>query len=78
MWRALVSPGHRARVNYTIKFGPRLTGKPMEREVDMGQHLSFTSFGKAVRVHATVRIGLGKADRPGSRGGLKKREIGRN
>jgi len=45
--------------------------------VDMGLHLSFTSVGKAVRVNATVRTGLGKSDRPGSQGGLEKREIGR-
>jgi len=44
--------------------------------VHMGRHLSFTSHGKAVRAQATVRTGLGKSDRPGSQGGLKKREIG--
>ena len=65
-WRTLVSAGRRARLNYTIKFGSMLTGKPKEGGVDMGQHLSLTSFGKAVRVKATVRTGLGKSDRPGS------------
>ena len=65
-WRALDSAGHRARVHYSIKEGPRLTGKPLEVGVNMGQHLSFTSHGKAVRVRATVRTGLGKTDRPGS------------
>ena len=65
-WRVLDSLGHRARVNYSIKDGPILTGKPTEGGVYMGQHLSFTSSGKAVRVHATVRTGLGKSDRPGS------------
>jgi len=54
-----------------------LTGKPLEEGVDMGQHLSFTSDGKAVRVKATVRTGFGKSDCPGSQGGLGKREIGR-
>ena len=43
----------------------------------MGQHLNFTSDGKAVRVKATVRTGFGKSDWPGSQGGLRKREIGR-
>jgi len=52
-----------------------LTGKPLEIGVYMGWHLSFISYGKAVRVQATVRTGLGKSDRPGSQGGLKKREI---
>ena len=65
-WRVLDRPGHRARVSDSIKDGPRLTGKPLEVGVYMGQHLSFTSSGKAVRVHATVRTGLGKSDRPGS------------
>jgi hypothetical protein len=55
-----------------------LTGKPLEDGVYMGQHLSFTSEGKAVRVRATVRTGFGKSDCPGSQGGLRKREIGRN
>jgi hypothetical protein len=65
-WWVLDSPGHRARVNYSIKEGPRLTGKPVKGGVYMGQHLSFTSSGKAVRGYATVRTGLGKSDRPGS------------
>ena len=55
-----------------------LTGKPLEGGVYMGQHLNFTSDGKAVRVNATVRTGFGKTDCPGSQGGLRKREIGRN
>jgi hypothetical protein len=55
-----------------------LTGKPLGDGMDMGQHLSFTSDGKAVRVNATVRTGFGKSDCPGSQGGLRKREIGRN
>ena len=65
-WRVLASPGHRARVNQSIKYGSMLTGKPLEGGVYMGQHLSFTSYGKAVRGKATVRTGLGKSDRPGS------------
>jgi hypothetical protein len=55
-----------------------LTSKPLEDGVDMGQHLSFTFKGKTVRVKATVRTGFGKTDRPGSKGGLRKREIRRN
>ena len=55
-----------------------LTGKPLEDGVYMAQHLNFTSNGKAVRVDATVRTGFGKSDCPGSQGGLRKREIGRN
>jgi len=55
-----------------------LTGKPLEGGVDMSQHLSYTSEGKAVRVNATVRTGFGKTDCPGSKGGLRKREIRRN
>jgi len=39
-----------------MKDGPSLTGKPTEAGVDMGQHLSLTSHGKAVRVTATVRL----------------------
>jgi hypothetical protein len=62
-------------MNQTIKYGSSLTGKPLEVGVYMGWHLSFTSNGKAVRGQATVRTGLGKSDRPGSQGGLKKREI---
>jgi hypothetical protein len=54
-----------------------LTGKPLKEGVDMGQHLSLTSGGKAVRGKATVRTGFGKTDCPGSQGGLGKREIGR-
>jgi hypothetical protein len=74
-WRTLAGLGHSARKNQAIKDRSRLTGKPLEVGVYMGQHLSFTSNGKAVRVKATVRTGLGKSDRPGSQGGLKKREI---
>ena len=74
-WRILAGPGHSARVNQAIKYGSMLTGKPLEIGVYMGWHLSFISYGKAVRVQATVRTGLGKSDRPGSQGGLKKREI---
>jgi len=44
----------------------------------MIQHLSLTSERKAMRGKATVRTGFGKTDRPGSQGGLRKREIGRN
>jgi hypothetical protein len=55
-----------------------LTGKPLEEGAYMSQHLSFTSKGKAVRGKATVRTGFGKTDRPGSQGGLRKREIRRN
>ena len=64
-WRALDRSGHRARDNDSIKDGPSLTGKPLEEGADMGQHLSFTSDGKAVRVKATVRTGFGKSDLPG-------------
>ena len=77
-WRALDRSGHRARDNDSIKDGPSLTGKPLEEGADMGQHLSFTSDGKAVRVKATVRTGFGRSDCPGSQGGLRKREVGRN
>jgi len=60
------------------KEGPKFTGKPVEEGVDMCQHLSLTFKGKAVRVKATVRTEFGKTDRPGSQGGLGKREIWRN
>ena len=77
-WQALDRPGHRARDNDSIKDGSSLTSKPLEEGVYMGQHLSFTSEGKAVRVKAMVRTGFGRTDCPGSQGGLRKREIGRN
>jgi hypothetical protein len=44
----------------------------------MSQHFSFTFEGKAERGKATVRTGFGKSDCPGSQGGLRKREVGRN
>ncbi|MFH1627250.1 MAG: hypothetical protein ABIE47_00820 [Pseudomonadota bacterium] len=53
-------------MNQIIKYGSILTGKPLEVGVYMGRHLSFISHGKAARVQATVRTGLGKSDRPGS------------
>ena len=39
----------------------------------MNQHLSFIDCGKAVGGNAKARTGLGKSDRPGSQGGLRKR-----
>jgi hypothetical protein len=39
----------------------------------MNQHLSFIDNGKAAGGKARVRTGLGKSDRPGSQGGLRKR-----
>jgi hypothetical protein len=39
----------------------------------MNQHLSFIDSGKAAGGKARVRTGLGKSDRPGSQGGLRKR-----
>jgi len=41
----------------------------------MNHHLSFSGNGKAVRGKAKVRTGLGKSDRPGSQGGLRKRGL---
>ncbi len=41
----------------------------------MSQHLSFLGYGKAEGGHAKVRTGLGKSDRPGSQGGLRKRGL---
>jgi hypothetical protein len=52
-----------------------LTGKPLEEGVDMDQHLSLASDGKAMRGKATVRTGFGKTDCPGLQGGLRKRKI---
>ena len=74
-WRVLTDPGHRARDNRVIKYGPRPTCKPWLAGVDMSQHLSLASCGKAVGVKAKVRTGFGKPDRPGSQGGLRKREL---
>jgi hypothetical protein len=39
----------------------------------MNQHLSFIDSGKAAGGKARARTGLGKSDRPGSQGGLRKR-----
>ena len=44
----------------------------------MRQHVSFPGSGKAAGGHARVRTGLGKSDRPGSKGGLRKRGPWRN
>jgi hypothetical protein len=41
----------------------------------MRQHLSFLRFGKAAGGFARVRTTLGKTDRVGSQGGLRKREL---
>ena len=41
----------------------------------MGQHLSLTYGRKMTEGYAKVRTGLGKSDRPGSQGGLWKREL---
>jgi hypothetical protein len=41
----------------------------------VGQHLSFTHDRKATEGYAKVRTGLGKPDRPGSQGGLRKRGL---
>ena len=41
----------------------------------MGQHLSFTHSRKTTEGYAKVRTGLGKSDRPGSQGGLRKRGL---
>ena len=41
----------------------------------MGQHLSFTHDRKVTKGYTKVRTGLGKSDRPGSQGGLWKREL---
>jgi len=39
------------------------------------QCLSFIDSGKAHEGKAKLRTGLGKSDRPGSQGGLRKREL---
>ena len=46
--------------------GPRPVCKPPLRGVDMRQHLSFLSFGKAAGGFARVKTTLGKTDRVGS------------
>ena len=48
-------------------------GKPTMLGVNVGQHLSIVIAGKAYMEDAMVRTGLGKADFPGSQGGLGKR-----
>jgi len=52
-------------------------GKLLREGVYASQRLSFARVGKACRGNAEVRTGFGKTDRPGSQGGLRKRELWR-
>jgi hypothetical protein len=70
-WRSRIGVGHRAgRTNGTGR-----GCKPVGSGVDASQRLSFLPTGKAPQVycHAKIRTGLGRPDRPGSQGGLRKR-----
>ena len=55
--------------------GPRLACKPWSIGVNMSLHLSLIDSGKAAGGQAKVRTTLGKSDRVGSQGGLRKREL---
>jgi len=46
----------------------------MSRGANVNQHLSFMPIGKATTAIVKVRTGLGKTDRPGSKGGLRERD----
>jgi hypothetical protein len=72
-WRALAGPGLRAGITATMKDGPSPACKPLLGGVYVSQHLSFPGSGKAAGGHARVRTTLGKSDRVGSQGGLRKR-----
>ncbi len=76
-WRALGQSRTPSRRSWTMKEGPSPACKPPSRGVYVCQHLSFLGDGKAAGGHARVRTGLGKTDRPGSQGGLWKRELWR-
>ncbi len=74
-WRALGQSRTPSRSSWTIKVGPSPACKPLPGGVYVCQHLSFLGSGKAAGGHASVRTGLGKTDRPGSQGGLRKRGL---
>ncbi len=74
-WQALGQSRTPSRRSWTMKEGPRPACKPQSRGVYVCQHFSFLGSGKAAGGHARVRTGLGKTDRPGSQGGLRKRGL---
>jgi hypothetical protein len=74
-WRALTGPGRRVGINRVIKDGPSPACKPWSIGVYMSRHLSFIDPGKAAGGQAKIRTTLGKSDRVGSQGGLRKREL---
>jgi hypothetical protein len=72
-WRFDVdAPGHSVGISGSRE-RTSFDGKPKSGGVYMCQHLSITELGQAAKGKAKVRTGLGKADRPGSQGGLWKR-----
>ncbi len=74
-WRALGQSRTPSRSSWTMKVGPSPACKPQSRGVYVCQHLSLLGDGKAAGGHARARTGLGKSDRPGSQGGLRKRGL---
>jgi hypothetical protein len=75
IWRALDGAGLWAGIDRSIKAGPSPACKRVSGGVYMSQHLSFLGAGKAAGGHARVRTLLGKSDRSGSQGGLRKRGL---
>jgi len=73
-WRARTGRGHSAGTEPVIK-GLGLHVNQWSIGENMSLHLSFIDPGKAAGVHAKVRTVLGKSDRAGSQGGLRKREL---
>jgi hypothetical protein len=74
-WRFWDQPEHSVGVAGTLKLGTSSECKPFTCGGNMSQHLSLHESGKASEGKAKVRTGLGKSDRPGSQGGLWKREL---
>jgi hypothetical protein len=60
---------------YLVEIQARLACKPWSIGVNMSLHLSLIDSGKAAGGQAKVRTTLGKSDRVGSQGGLRKREL---
>ena len=70
-WGPDFEPGHHHREART-KSGD----KPHSSGVYVSLHLSLLAHRQAADLQAKVRTGLGKTDRPGSQGGLRKRGYG--
>ena len=70
-WGPDFEPGHHHREART-KSGD----KPHSSGVYVSLHLSLLENGQVPDLQAKVRTGLGKSDRPGSQGGLRKRGYG--